>query len=409
MSEAITPSSNTPNLYHWQLKVPKNIDNADIQGVKFQDNLKEAQQQQEQTTKQSPVTGEKSPMKRNVPQKNIISPIKANDSAIVPERYRRSTYKAKSLAEYRKMKHYNSQAQAIPRSELKNKKYLHQSPSIIKQMKMYAEDQLLKNPGGDYYVYENGNMTHNPDYDHSDFGQRVGKDLSDAVENVKGVFKSLLDGDDYHYVDGEGKIQKARKTGLVKHLENFVGNCFEAFGVGKDNNAEDPRSFIEQIGDAGKKIFVDGIVKNVVLGVPQSMLDAGQNFFSAILNTLEVVPDATIGNFDLGRKITTKVFDNAQIAINYISDVAPTGEAWLRVQAAGSKDHGFKLPLLYNLRTPQEGLEDMRWANVRNTDFRKVIETIGTIFTGIKTHMIPFISAEPEINTNPDSNYGLLE
>ena len=406
MSEAINPSSNTPNLYHWQLKVPKNINNTDIQGANFQDNLKEVQQQQQQPVEQTPIIEQKTPIRRNIPQSKIISPIKSNDTAI-PQKYRKSTYKAKSLAEYRKMKHYNSQA--IPRSELKNKEFIHNPPSIIKQMKMYAEDQLLKNPGGDNYIYENGNMVYNPDYDHSDFGKRVGKDLSDAVENVKGVFKSLLDGDDYHYIDNEGKIQKARKTGLVKHLENFVGNCFEALGIGKDNNAEDPRSFIEQVGDAGKKIFIDGIVKNVVLGVPQSMLDAGQNFFSAILNTLEIVPDATIGNFEAGRKITTKVFDNAQIAINYISDVAPTGEAWLRVQAAGSKDHGFKLPLLYNLRTPQEGLKDMRWANVRNTDFRKVIETIGTIFTGIKTHMIPFISAEPEINTNPDSDYGLLE
>ena len=403
MSEAINPSANTSDLYRWQLKVPKNID---MQNANFQKNLKEAQEQQEQETSQTPIVEEKSIMQRQVPRQKIISPIKSNDT-VIPQQYKKPTYKAKSLAEYRKMKHYNSNA--IQRSELKNKPYLHNSPGIIKQMQMYAEDQLLKNPGGDYYVYENGNMVHDPDYDHSDFGKRVGKDVSDAVENVKGVFKSLLDGDDYHYIDEEGKIQKARKTGLVKHLENFVGNCFDALGIGKDENVEDTRSFIEKIGDAGKKVFIDGIVKNVVLGVPQSMLDAGQNFFSAMLNTLEVVPDATIGNFDIGRKITTTVFDNAQVAINYISDVAPTGEAWLRVQAAGSKDHGLKLPLLYNLRTPQEGMKDMRWAHVRNTDFRKIIETVGTIFTGIKTHMIPFVSAEPEITSSPDSNYGLLE
>ncbi|MCD6460107.1 hypothetical protein J7L67_05520 [bacterium] len=405
MSEAINPSSSAPNLYQWQLRVPKQIDKINMQGVNFQDNLKQVQQQQQYQEENSQIIEQKSKMQRQQHRQKIISPMKSNIN-VLPPQYRKSGYKAKSVAEYRRMKHYNSK-KMVPKSQLKNKGYLQEPPSIIKQMKMYAQDQLLKNPGGDFYEYENGNMTYNPDYDHSDFNKRVGKDIKDAVDDVKGVFKSLLNGDDYHYIDAEGKIQKARKIGLTKHIENFIGNCFDALGIGKEKGAQEQQgSFLEKIGHAGKKIFVDAIVKDVVLGVPQSMLDAGQNFFSAILNALEVVPDATIGNTEMGRKITTKVFDNAQIGINYISDVMPTGEAWLRVNAAGSKDDGFKLPILYNLRTPQEGMKDMRWAHVRNTDFRKIIETIGTIFSDIKTHMIPFISAEPEININPDSAGG---
>lgn len=54
-------------------------------------------------------------------------------------------------------------------------------------------------------------------------------------------------------------------------------------------------------------------------------------------NLVEVIPDATIGNLGAGEKLTTTFFDNGQVTIDYLTDILPAGEAWLRVHSHGQK------------------------------------------------------------------------
>ena len=99
------------------------------------------------------------------------------------------------------------------------------------------------------------------------------------------------------------------------------------------------------------------------------------------------MPDATVGNFDSGRKITTTVFDNGQVAVDYLTDILLSGNAWLRVHASGTSGN-MGLPFLYNLKTEERGIVDSRWASVRNTPFRKTIETLGSLLADTASALV---------------------
>jgi hypothetical protein len=98
-------------------------------------------------------------------------------------------------------------------------------------------------------------------------------------------------------------------------------------------------------------------------------------------NLVEVLPDATIGNLESGRKLTTTLFDNGQVWVEYLTDIVPTGDAWLRVHAPSLQE--FKLPVVYNLGMPEHFTGDTRWEYIRNTPFRKTIETIGALLADV--------------------------
>ena len=98
-----------------------------------------------------------------------------------------------------------------------------------------------------------------------------------------------------------------------------------------------------------------------------------------------MLPDATIGNVEAGRKLVTTVFDNGQVAIDYLTDILPTGEAWLRVHASRINFKEIRPPVLYNLKMPEHYTGDVRWRYVRNTPFRKTIETIGSLLADVAT------------------------
>lgn len=414
MSDAQINSINpdgASNVNNWNFHKIQPVPKPDAPKQSFEQSLKEAQQ-----SPAPPVEGEKSQwpqikarerfpsrsveIERN-PRTGVTEEQTSPEERAWPAPYNPSNYRTKSVKEFRQMQ--TDFARRIPKNE-ENNPDLAPSQKNMSQMTLYKQDQFLANPGGDYYVLQpDGSTKYEPDYDHTDFMSRVGKDVQDVAANIKNAFANMTDGAKFSYVDAEGKIQTAQKTGLLKTLGNFVKNVFDALSFGKNETENAPESALQKAGYAGKKIFIDGLVKNIILGVPQAMLNTGENLLSATLNAMEIVPDATIGTTDLGRKVTTTVFDNAQVTLNYITDVMPTGEAWLRVHAAGSEDDGFKLPYLYNLKTPQQGLEDMRWSTVRNTQFRKVIETVGTIFSDMLTwHGLPLVSLAPEIQTGAE-------
>jgi len=39
------------------------------------------------------------------------------------------------------------------------------------------------------------------------------------------------------------------------------------------------------------------------------------------------------------------------------------------------------LPVYYNLKTSEHNIDDPRWATVRNTQFRKTIESVGSLLS----------------------------
>ncbi len=318
-----------------------------------------------------------------------------------PKPYTPSSYRTKNLQDLKSLRRIKRvpkpKKRTFPKKELNNPYYTPNRPILTHQMRMYAQDQLMANPGGDEYFMRDGKMVYDKTYDHSDTNKRIEKDWTDAKANFKNALSNLVDGAEFNYLTTDEQVLTGKKRGLLSTLGKFAKNFIDAVTFGSQSD-KPPVGGGEKMAHFGKKLFIDGLLDNILLGVPQSILNTGESLFLGILNTMEIVPDATIGETELGRKITTKVFDSAQVAVSYITDVLPTGEAWLRVQAAGSKDDGFKCPILYNLKTPTSGIKDLRWSQVRNTPFRKAIETVGTILSNMWTHTygFPFISREPK-------------
>jgi hypothetical protein len=255
-----------------------------------------------------------------------------------------------------------------------------QPGAIATQVAMYKEDQLLAHPGGDYYFLDRVEGVYNPGFDRSSFENRIGKDLDDVGENLKNLVKDLFDGAEYKYVAEDGQIKDAKRGGLIGTVVNFFEDVLSGvtFGGYMPAGEKAPQGVLESVGHFFKKIFYDGIVKDLAVGVPHTVINVGKDAALAALNLLQVVPDATIGNFEWGRKLTTTVFDNGQVAVDYLTDLVPGGNAWLRVHAAGAEDK-LALPILFNFNTQEAGLTDPRWATVRNTPFRKTIETVGAL------------------------------
>jgi hypothetical protein len=251
---------------------------------------------------------------------------------------------------------------------------------LATQMAMYKEDQLLAHPGGDDYFLNGVSAVYNPAADRSLFENRIGKDLDDVGANLLNLVKDLTDGSEFKYVAADGSIQDGKRVGLMGTVQRFFGDLLSGltFGAYMPEGEQKPEGFVDSVAHFFKKIFYDAVVKDVLVGVPQSVINMGKDAAFAAINLLQVVPDATIGNFEWGRTLTTTVFDNGQVAVDYLTDIAPGGNAWLRVHAAGrAGDLG--LPIFYNLDTPEMGLTDPRWAYVRNTPFRKTIETVGSL------------------------------
>lgn len=252
--------------------------------------------------------------------------------------------------------------------------------AVATQIAMYKEDQLLAHPGGDYYFLNRSVGVYDPDFDRSRFDNRVGKDLDDAAENFQNIFKDLTVGAEFKYVAEDGTIHEDRRGGLFETVETFFEDLLSGltFGAYTPTGEKPPEGFGESVLHFFKKIFYDGLIKDLVVGVPHSAINVGKDAAFAAINLLQVVPDATIGNFQWGQKLTTTLFDNGQVAVDYLTDIAPGGTAWLRVHAAG-REGEWGLPVLYNLRTAEAGIADPRWASIRNTPFRKTVETIGSL------------------------------
>ncbi|GJQ58183.1 MAG: hypothetical protein D8M57_03165 [Candidatus Scalindua sp. AMX11] len=250
--------------------------------------------------------------------------------------------------------------------------------AVLQQYQMYKEDQLLSNPGGDNYFIGKTKGVVNNNFDHSSFTQRVGKDLKDAGANLLNAAKDVGIGSKFNYINKQGEIKEGRKVGFAKTLAHFCKNVASGltFGAYTPKGEVAPHGGIERVRHFFGKIFKDAILGNVVKGVPRSVIHVGEDVLFAGLNTLEAVPDATIGNFKVGRKATTKIFDNAQVLLDIATDVMPGGDASVRTRAMNIEKGLRGLPLIHNLSTPENQRSGEEWRYVRNTPFRKVVETL---------------------------------
>jgi hypothetical protein len=266
----------------------------------------------------------------------------------------------------------------------------------------------LKNPGGDFYDLEN-RLVKPARADHDTFAERIGKDLAHAWGNIKNFFKNMVTGADRCYRDKQDTIASVRQTGLVKTVGDFFKNMASALSFGAYRPDGEP----ECEGIAERLQFSFGKAKSAVLGnllqgTSNSLVHMGENLALAGWNLIEVAPDATIGNLEKGRHITTKIFDNGQVAIEYLTDILPGGDAWLRVHAANLKGGREGLPVLYNLGLPERLQDDARWQTVRNTPLRKAIETIGSLVADVVAAKMvtecKLFSHEGHKNKHPESH-----
>jgi len=255
--------------------------------------------------------------------------------------------------------------------------------TLSEQMAKYKVDQLIADPGGDNFFRENNSVIIRNEFDQSELKTRVAKDLGDARENIKRLIDDIGKGSTRDYISPDGSINTYQRLGLQNSLGNFVKNVTSGltFGAYVPEGEEKPSGGVNRIKHFFSKVFKEGIVQDLGRSTTGAVVSGLRHSVLAAVNALEAVPDATIGNLESGRKITTKIFDNGQVAVSYLTDVLPGGEAWFRVHSPGETEESKILPVYYNLKTSEQNIDDPRWATVRNTPFRKTIESVGALIS----------------------------
>lgn len=254
------------------------------------------------------------------------------------------------------------------------------SMSLKDQLKKYKEDQLLSKPGGDNYDLSKDSNVIDYHKDQSKFTLRVGKDLKDAADNFKNMFKDIGAGATIKYVGKDGRIMEAQKVGFAGTLINFFKDIASGITCGKYTPKGEiaPDNALEATKHFFKKIFVDAVFKDVIVGVPRSAIHVGEDAVFTCLNLAETIPDATVGNFKAGREATTEIFDDTQVFVDFVTDVIPTGEAGSRTHAFSFRNGLKGLPIVHNITMPEQGNEGENWKYVRNTPLRKTVESVVT-------------------------------
>ena len=253
----------------------------------------------------------------------------------------------------------------------------------IGDMEKYRDDQLLSNPGGDAYYLEKKEVIPDAPEQRSFWG-RIGKDISDAVGNVKNFFHDLLFGSKIHYRDNGNRIRTARRRGLIGSVIDFFRDLGSAFGIGsgKRSTASAASGFTGHAGSFFRKLR-QAIFGDLIQGVGGSVVHVAEDLVFAGWNFIETLPDATVGTLPGGKGLITAVFDNGQVFLDYLTDILPFGDAWLRVHSMGVDE--LKAPVLSNIRMQERRPDDVRWRYVRNTPFRKAVETAGSLIMDILT------------------------
>jgi hypothetical protein len=267
----------------------------------------------------------------------------------------------------------------------------------------YKDDQLLRNPGGDQY--DLGNKRVETDQaQHKSWWGRINKDLSDSFGNLKNLCNNFLFGAKFCYRTQTNEIRESARRGLMGSMVDFFKNLGSAFTFGqwRPDGSPKPEGFWERLKFFGSHV-IKAVSRDLFDGVCGSVNQMAGDLALAGWNLVEVLPDTTIGSLDTGRKLTATIFDNGQVLVEYLTDIMPAGEAWLRVHAPSIQEG--KLPVVYNLGMPEHFSGDARWEYIRNTPFRKTIETIGALLAdvaiAVSTGQINFTSDNAPKRTLP--------
>jgi hypothetical protein len=251
------------------------------------------------------------------------------------------------------------------------------SSAPLTDIQKYKDDQLLRNPGGRHYYLDRKEVVENPPDQESLLG-RVKKDVSDTLGNIGKFFGNMFLGTTVLHRDDKNEIQEGHQRGMIGNVVDFFKDMGGAlsFGSYHPGTKEAPQGLKNRLVYSASKLK-EAFVGDILEGVPSSLNHMGKNLVLAGWHLTEVLPDATLANFSPGQKLTTTIFDDGHVAVEYLTDIIPSGDAWLRVHASNLKE--LKPPVLYNLKTPEHYSADSRWETVRNTPFRKTIETIGSL------------------------------
>ncbi|MDY6862750.1 MAG: hypothetical protein SV062_07145 [Thermodesulfobacteriota bacterium] len=254
--------------------------------------------------------------------------------------------------------------------------------SIISQIKTYRREQLLGNPGGDGYNIDKALNKISPlRVTKTGFTGRIYKDLTDAGKNIMNCIKNLGTGANYAYMKSDNQVEEMSKTGFLQTIKNFCrhflrGLTFGLYPSGKGKKVEVATSHrvIQAAKNIGRAIFVD-----IGRDIPKCGINLVEDIALCGLNTIEVIPDATVANLPNGEKVVNEIFDDTQVLINYLADVAPTGDAWMRVHSMEISKNRFIPPIIKNLTSKERDFENDYLKTVYNSKFRKIIETIGSL------------------------------
>lgn len=252
----------------------------------------------------------------------------------------------------------------------------------VSSFQKYKDDQLLRNPGGRGYYLDKKEVVE-PSNKESVLGL-VRKDSSDVLGNIKNFIGNMLTGTTILYRNDKNEIQEGHQKGLLRTVEDFFKDMGSALSLGAlhPKGEAAPRGFKNRLFYSASKLK-DALMGDILKGVPSSANHMAQNLVLSGWHLAQILPDAVTGSFAPGQKLTTTIFDNGHVAIEYLTDVIPSGDAWLRVHASSLKE--LKPPILYNLKMPEHFTGDTRWEYVRNTPFRKTIETIGALLSDALT------------------------
>ena len=268
----------------------------------------------------------------------------------------------------------------IPPMELDSKVPANFFQSFVNQVNTYKQEQLRLHPGGDY-VNWNGEDLKSDAVENKNIFERIKKDCMDGLVNLGNFFKDFLWGSDRKFVGDAGQVKTSHTIGLLGKLVLSFKDLVSGFSFGKyfSDDKPAPQGVIDRAVFSVKKLFQGVILNDIVYGIPSSTINMLDDAALGVWNLMEVVPEATLGNIPDGHTLVTTIFDSGQVAIDYITDCLPTGEAWMRV-------HGFQVnggevapPVLFNLTLPERYADDSRWSTIQNTPFRKTIETIGSL------------------------------
>ncbi len=249
-------------------------------------------------------------------------------------------------------------------------------PVPMSDFQKYKDDQLLRNPGGRGYYLDEKKVVDS--FHKESISGLVRKDFSDVFGNIRNFFGNMFLGTTVLYRNEKNEIQQGHQKGLLRTVADFckdLGNAL-TFGTWHPGSAQAPQGLKNRLLNSVSKLK-DAFMGDILVGVPSSASHMGKNLILSGWHLAEVLPDAAIGNFEPGQKLTTNIFDNGHVAIEYLTDIIPSGDAWLRVHASNLKE--IKPPVLYNLKMPEFKNGDIRWEHVRNTPFRKTIESIGAL------------------------------